>query len=75
MKARNLRYYSTDKELLEERQTEYRDYGDWDTDLSFEDNLWVLTIFSVHRKYRRAKEKAAREKRDKRKEKFARRRA
>lgn len=75
MKPRNLRYYSTDKELLGERQTEYRDYGDWDTDLSFEDGQWVLTIYALHRRFQRAKEKAAREKRDKRKEKFARRRA
>jgi hypothetical protein len=67
VKPRNRRIYSADIEYLRRLQQEYKDYGDWDTEL--EGN--TLTIFALHRKYQRRKDKAAQARREKRTERFA----
>jgi hypothetical protein len=54
-KPKNKRIYSNDLEYLKMLQKEYQDYGDWDTEL----NGHTLTIFALHRKYQRRKDKAA----------------
>lgn len=69
MRPRNKHITSDDIEYLKELQKEYREYGDWDTELKGN----TLTIFALHRKYQRRKDKAAQRKRDKRQEKFQRR--
>lgn len=68
-RPRNKHIISDDLNYLRELQKEYREYGDWDTELKGN----VLTIFALHRKYQRRKDKAAQKRRDKRQEKFARR--
>jgi len=70
-KPRNKRITSADHEYLVSLQQEYKDYGDWDTELEGD----TLTIFALHRKYQRRKEKRAQahKTRDKRNEKFERR--
>lgn len=72
MKPKNKRIVSSDRQYLENLQKEYQEYGDWDTELVGD----TLTVFALHRKYQRRKEKAAQKRgqhRDKRSEKFERR--
>lgn len=69
MRPKNKYITSDDINYLKELQKEYREYGDWDTEL----NGNVLTVFALHRRYQRRKEKAAQKRRDKRNEKFERR--
>jgi hypothetical protein len=69
-KIRNKRIYSDDTEYLKMLQKEYKDYGDWDTELNGD----CLTIFALHRKYQRRKDgEGKKQERNKRNEKFERR--
>ena len=65
-KPRNKNITSGDLEYLRNLQQEYRDYGDWDTELRGN----TLTIYALHRKYQRRKDKAAQAKRNKREERY-----
>ena len=66
-KPRNKRIISQDHDYLVQLQQEYKDYGDWDTELIGD----TLTIYALHRKYQRRKDKAAKARRDKRSERYA----
>lgn len=64
---RNKHITSQDHDYLVTLQQEYKDYGDWDTELRGD----TLTIFALHRKYQRRKDKAAKARRDKRSERYS----
>lgn len=66
MRPKNKYIVSDDINYLRELQKEYREYGDWDTELSGN----VLTVFALHRKYQRRKDKAAQARRNKRAERY-----
>lgn len=57
-KIHNKRITSSDAEYLKVLQQEYKDYGDWDTELNGD----TLTIFALHRKFQRRKEAKAQKK-------------
>jgi hypothetical protein len=67
LRPKNKYITSDDLDYLKELQKEYRDYGDWDTELKGN----VLTIFALHRKYQRRKDKAAQARREKHTERYA----
>lgn len=67
MRPKNKHIVSDDLEYLRNLQQEYKDYGDWDTEL----NGNTLTVFALHRKYQRRKDREAAKRRDKRTERFA----
>lgn len=67
MKPKNKHIVSDDLEYLRNLQQEYKTYGDWDTELVGN----TLTVFALHRKYQRRKDKVAAERRSKRTERFA----